>query len=179
MLTRETLLAFLRRLGAAADTPGRCFLTGGASALLEGWRRTTVDIDLHFDPEPAGVFEAIPGLKRDLGVNVKLAAPFHFVPVPAGWADRSPAVGQFGRLEVHHFDFIGQALAKLARGFARDLEDVQAMLARGFITPAGLRHAFEEVQPLLVRYPALDAAALARRVAALAALADRPDASRP
>lgn len=168
-LTRETLPAFLRRLGAAAHTPGRCFLTGGASALLEGWRRTTVDIDLHFDPEPAGVFEAIPGLKRELGVNVKLAGPPQFVPVPAGWADRSPAVGQFGRLEVRHFDFLGQALAKLARGFTRDQDDVRAMLARGLVTAAGLRRAFEEVQPQLLRYPALDAAALA----------DRPDASRP
>ena len=173
-LTRETLLAFLHQLGASAHTPGRCFLTGGASALLEGWRRTTVDIDLHFEPEPAGVFEAIPGLKRELGVNVELAAPFHFVPVPAGWADRSPVVGQFGRLEVLHFDFTGQALAKLARGFTRDLDDVQAMLARGFVTAAGLRRAFQEVQPQMLRYPALDAAALGRRVAALA---DRPDAS--
>ena len=59
-LTKEKLLRFLDRLGASAKSPGTCFITGGGSALLLGWRETTVDIDLKFDPEPAGVFDAIP-----------------------------------------------------------------------------------------------------------------------
>lgn len=41
----------------------------GGIALLLGWRETTIDVDLKFDPEPAGVFVAIPGLKRALHIN--------------------------------------------------------------------------------------------------------------
>ena len=53
-LTKEKLLDFLARLGASARTPGACFITGGGSAILLGWRETTIDVDLKFDPEPAG-----------------------------------------------------------------------------------------------------------------------------
>ena len=44
------------------------------------WRETTIDLDLTFDPEPAGVFEAIPALKRELQVHVELAASSDFRP---------------------------------------------------------------------------------------------------
>ncbi|WP_419949778.1 hypothetical protein [Candidatus Palauibacter sp.] len=55
----------MRRLGGAARSPGRIYLVGGSSAVLVGWRETTVDVDLKLDPEPAGVFEAIePALVR-------------------------------------------------------------------------------------------------------------------
>lgn len=163
-LTREKLLEFLRRLGGAARTPGRCYVTGGTSAVLVGWRGTTVDVDLCFDPEPAGVFEVIPRLKEELAVNVELAAPKDFIPVPAAWAADSPHVGTFGLLEVFHFDFTSQALAKLARGHARDLADVRAMLERRLVTVAKVRRALTEVQPHLVRYPALEAGTFVARI---------------
>jgi hypothetical protein len=88
-LTKEKLLMFLDRLGASARSPGACFITGGGSALLLGWRETTIDIDLKFDPEPAGVFDAIPGLKRALHINVELAAPSDFLPPLERWRERS------------------------------------------------------------------------------------------
>jgi hypothetical protein len=61
-LTREKIVRFLEQLGSSARTPGRCYITGGGSALLLGWRDTTIDIDLKCDPEPACVFESIPTL---------------------------------------------------------------------------------------------------------------------
>jgi hypothetical protein len=48
---------------------------GGATAVLFGWRNTTVDVDLKLEPEPAGVLEALlveiaaPRL-RSLGLGV-------------------------------------------------------------------------------------------------------------
>jgi hypothetical protein len=54
------------------------------------------------------------------------------------------------------YDFTAQALAKIERGHQRDLADVQAMLARGLVTPAGLRDAFAQIEPQLYRYPAID-----------------------
>lgn len=43
----ERINAFIRELGRAARAPARLHLTGGATAVLEGWRATTVGIDIH------------------------------------------------------------------------------------------------------------------------------------
>jgi len=104
-LTKEKLLKFLDRLGASAKAAGTCFITGGASAVLLGWREATIDVDLKFDPEPAGVFEAIPALKRALQVNVELAAPSDFLPPLRQWRERCKFIGRYGHLEVYHYDF--------------------------------------------------------------------------
>jgi hypothetical protein len=48
------------------------------------------------------------------------------------------------------------ALAKLERGFNQDLLDVEALLARGLIDPERLRATFEEIEPLLFRFPTVD-----------------------
>jgi hypothetical protein len=40
-----------RQLGRASPSRVRIYLTGGATAVLEGWRETTIDIDLRFEPE--------------------------------------------------------------------------------------------------------------------------------
>jgi hypothetical protein len=87
----ERLLA---ELGRRARGPGRIYLTGEATALLHGWRGSTVDIDLKLDPEPAGAFEAIAELKDELDVNVELASPDQFVPrFQVGRSDRSSSRG--------------------------------------------------------------------------------------
>ena len=36
----------MQALGAAANAETRVYFTGGATAVLEGWRATTVDVDL-------------------------------------------------------------------------------------------------------------------------------------
>jgi hypothetical protein len=56
-----------------------------ATALLLGLRDQTIDLDIKFDPEPRGAFEAIAQLKNSLDVNVKLAAPSDFIPVTSDW----------------------------------------------------------------------------------------------
>ena len=70
----------MKRLGAESRGPGRIYLVGGASAVLLGWRATTVDVDLKLDPEPVGVFEAVARAKDALNINVELAAPDDFMP---------------------------------------------------------------------------------------------------
>jgi len=47
-----------------------------------------------------------------------------------------------------------QALAKIERGHAQDLEDVIQFLHGGFVSAAELREVFARIQPALVRYPA-------------------------
>jgi hypothetical protein len=53
-------------LGREAQGSGCIYFTGGASALLIGWRRSTVGIDIRLDPEPPGIFQAISKLKQEL-----------------------------------------------------------------------------------------------------------------
>lgn len=40
----------MRAAGEAAAREGVCYLTGGATAVLLGWRATTIDVDLRLEP---------------------------------------------------------------------------------------------------------------------------------
>jgi hypothetical protein len=156
----ETNSAKVRRLmeelGRRAKGPGAVFLTGGATAVLVGWRDTTVDIDLKLNPEPAGVFDAIAQLKDELDINIELAAPDDFIPALPGWRERSPYIGTWGQVEFFHYDLYAQALAKIERGHARDLSDVRELVSRGLIETEQLCTGFEQIRGELKRFPAID-----------------------
>jgi hypothetical protein len=160
----ERIRAFMRALGAEADRPGRVYLTGGATAVLVGWRETTIDVDLKLEPESDRLLRAIVRLKELLEVNVELAAPDQFIPELPGWRERSAFVAREGHLDFHHYDLYAQALAKIERGHAQDETDVEAMLSRGLIDRAELRRLFAEIEPVLFRFPAIDARAYRRAV---------------
>src|SRR6266404_6137041 len=163
-VTAETLKRFMQELAGAARSPGKVYFTGGATALLLGFRDQTIDIDLKLDPEPAGVFEAIALLKSRLDLNVELASPDDFIPPASDWRERSRHIVSIGQLEFFHYDFALQALAKLERGHAQDLEDVSSFLVGGFVTAAELRNTFAQIKPNLVRYPAIDPRQFKRKV---------------
>ena len=155
-VTIETLGQFMRELAASARSPGKVYLTGGATALLLGFRQQTIDIDLKLDPEPAGAFEAIAKLKDKLNVNVELASPDDFIPRPPDWRERCQSIDAIGQVQFFHYDFALQALAKLERGHAQDVEDVKSLFRGGFVTLGRLRDTFEAIEPELIRYPAID-----------------------
>ena len=152
----ERLAEFMRVLGASATGPGRIYLTGGATAVLYGWRSSTVDVDLKMVPEQDALFRAIPRLKEALSINVELASPADFIPELPGWAERSPTIGSEGSITFHHYDFYAQALSKIERGHTKDLDDVEQLMIRGLVMPDRLRALFEAIEPGLVRYPAID-----------------------
>ena len=81
-----------RGLGRIARDPVRIYLTGGATAVLEGWRQTTIDVDLRLEPEADELLRAFPALKERLGINIELASPPDFIPELPGWRERSPFV---------------------------------------------------------------------------------------
>lgn len=156
LLDADRLRRFMHALGLRAPDDGVCYLTGGATAVLVGWREATIDIDLRLVPEQDVLLRALPELKEQLELNVELAYPGDFVPMPPSWEERSTFVVQEGRLTFRHVDLYAQALAKLERGHTRDLEDVHAMLSRGLVTPVKLRELFAEIEVELYRYPAID-----------------------
>lgn len=155
---------FLRLLGRRTRAPGRLYLVGGASAVLVGWRDATIDIDIHLSADDGEILRQIPGLKDELQVNVELAAPSQFVPVPSGWEDRSAFISREGPLDVFHYDFLSQALAKVERGHRQDVVDVAEMLGRGLVDPAALLVASEAIDGELYRYPAVDPPSFRRAV---------------
>jgi hypothetical protein len=160
----ERIQRLMRLLGAAADGDTAAYFTGGATAVLLGWRQSTIDVDLLFVPERDAILHAIPRLKDELQVNVELASPGDFIPVPAGWEERSIFVTRQGLLSFFHYDPYAQALAKLERAHALDLKDVQAFIEQGLVEPSRALRYFEQIEPDLYRYPALDPRAFRERV---------------
>ncbi len=143
-------------LGERIRDTGRIYFAGGATALLYGWRATTIDIDLKADPEPAGLFEAIAVLKDELDINVELASPDDFIPAIPGWRERSLFLARHGSIDFFHYDPYGQALSKLQRRHDRDLVDARFLVERGLIRAEKLREMFALIEPQLIRYPAID-----------------------
>ena len=152
------------RLGRVARAQVRLYLTGGATAVLEGWRDSTIDVDLRFEPESDELLREIPALKEILGVNIELASPPDFIPELPGWRERSPFLFRDGHVDVHHFDPYSQALSKIERGFVQDGEDVRELLQRALVDPVRLRELFDAIEPELFRYPAIDPPSFRRKV---------------
>jgi hypothetical protein len=153
-----------RELGRVAWVPVCVYLAGGATAVLQGWRESTIDVDLRFEPEADELLRALPALKERLEINIELASPPDFIPELPGWRERSPLVFREGKVAVHHFDPYSQALSKIERGFEQDLGDVRNMLADGLVEPSRLRTFFDAIEPDLYRYPAIDPAAFRRKL---------------
>lgn len=156
--------AFIDALGALTREPTTLYLVGGATAVLEGWRPTTIDVDLRLEPDSDELLRALPDLKERLYINVELASPLDFIPEVPGWRDRSPFVAQEGQLTVRHFDPYAQALAKLERGFDQDLSDVEALVGRGLVDPHEAMRLFGIIEPELFRFPAIDPSAFRETV---------------
>lgn len=47
----QTIVVFFRELSRAATKSADVFLTGGATAVLFGWRGNTLDVDLKLIPD--------------------------------------------------------------------------------------------------------------------------------
>ncbi|HTV39939.1 MAG TPA: hypothetical protein VMF08_05155 [Candidatus Sulfotelmatobacter sp.] len=149
---------FMAILGKRVAGDGSIYLTDGATAVLHGWRPMTIDVDLKPEPEPRGLFEALAVLKDELDINVELASPDQFIPAIPGWQERSLFIGRFGAIIFFHYDPYGQALSKLQRGHERDIRDARSMLKTGMIQTGRLREFFAQIEPQLIRFPAIDPA---------------------
>jgi hypothetical protein len=150
--------------GRAARGDLRVYLVGGATAVLLGWRATTIDVDLVMRPEDETLLRAIPELKEALQINVELASPLDFIPVPQGWEDRGMFIDRTGRVDFFHFDLYAQALAKVERSHRQDLADVQEMVSRGLVDRGRALEYFARIEPELYRFPAIDPPTFRRAV---------------
>ena len=80
LIDADRLAMFMQRLGEEGERAGRVYFTGGATALLLGWRATTIDVDIKLDSEAQPLLRVVPRLKEELEINVELASPADFIP---------------------------------------------------------------------------------------------------
>src|SRR4051812_5308219 len=163
-VTARKLQIFMEELAARAQSPGNVYFTGGATALLFGMRKKTIDLDIRFEPDPRGVFEAIAKLKNKLDINIELASPADFIPVTSDWKTKSIFIALIGHLGFYHYDLRAQALAKIERGYAQDIMDARGFLSAGKISKDGFQAYLLAVKPGFLRYPAIDVGSLEAKV---------------
>jgi len=178
-LTGEALRGLMREIARRA--PGgrsyRIFLVGGGTAVLAGWRSSTIDADLHADDE--AVFRDIQDIKERLQVNVELARPEDFVPALAGTEARHVLIETIGRVSFYCYDPYAQLLSKVVRGFRKDMLDAQSFITSGMVEPERFRSLVHGIpEAAYARYPALSQRAVLEAVDAfLAQIGDRPSPS--
>ncbi len=137
----------------------RVFVLGGGSALLYGWRDSTVDADLYTDREE--LFANIQAIKEKLKVNVELVRPEHFVPALEGTEERHLFIKEIESVSFFHYDPYAQLLSKLVRGFAQDLSDARHFLDDGLVDSNHFRDLVIGIDTAeYAKYPVLSKAAV-------------------
>jgi hypothetical protein len=166
-LTRERLHSLLREIARTAPRGRhRVFVVGGGTAVWFGWRASSVDADLFSEDD--AVFRDVQAVKERLNVNVEFSRPEHFVPALPGSEDRHVVLETLGRVSFFHYDPYAQVLAKLVRGFGRDVEDVRDFVASGLVDPDRLRNLVRAIpDTALAKYPSLSRESLARALECL------------
>lgn len=160
-LTRRCVEEVMAELARCAPHGGeyRVLLVGGGTAVLIGWRESTIDIDLYSDQE--AVFRDIQAIKERLNVNIEFARPEHFVPSLTGTEDRHVFIQTIGNVNFFHYDPYAQLLSKVVRGFRRDLADAKKFVSSGMVDLTvflDLVRAIPEAE--YAKYPAISRAAI-------------------
>ena len=63
LATADRIRLFLARLGREARKPVTAYLTGGSTAVLMGWRESTIDIDIKFVPDSGDLLRLVPAVE--------------------------------------------------------------------------------------------------------------------
>jgi hypothetical protein len=164
-VTRESLRALMRELARVAPrrVSGRVFIVGGGTAVWLGWRASTIDVDLHGEPDR--LFTHIQDVKERLRVNIEFARPEDFVPPLAGSEARHMFIEKMGSISFYHHDPYAQTLSKVVRGFGSDLEDARSFVASGLVDPNRLQELVHAIPAsAYARYPALSSDAVMEAV---------------
>ena len=137
----------------------RIYLVGGGTAVLEGWRESSIDADLYAKQDD--IFRDVQGIKERLHLNIEFARPEDFVPPLEGTESRHVFIETVGRVSFYHYDPYAQLLSKVVRGFARDLADARAFIASGMVDPEQFRQLVAAVpESIYSKYPRLSSAAV-------------------
>ncbi|MCB9824725.1 MAG: hypothetical protein H6805_02735 [Planctomycetes bacterium] len=168
-VTPERLAILMQALSASAPRgmEFRVCMVGGGTAILRGWRASSLDVDLAVDDDR--VLRDIQRLKDELDINIELVEPTAFVPALQGAADRHVFIRKIKRVAWYHYDPYTQVLAKLVRGLERDLADARRFVEDGLVDMDTLQRLVDAVpDAAYARYPSLSKGAVRRAVEAFA-----------
>jgi len=164
-LTRKGVHDLMRELARSAPRRGtyRVYFVGGATAVLQGWRASTIDADLYSDKEE--IFRDVQGIKERLELNIEFARPEDFVPALAGSTSRHVFIETVGKVSFYHYDPYAQLLSKVIRGFDRDLQDARSFLESGMVDAKRFRALVDAIpEAAYAKYPALSRRAVLEAV---------------
>jgi hypothetical protein len=146
----------MKELARSAPRRGthRVFFVGGGTAVLEGWRTSTIDADLYSDRDD--IFRDIQAIKERLKLNIEFARPEDFVPALAGSDTRHVFIEKVGTVSFHHYDPYAQLLSKIVRGFDRDMQDARSFVASGMVDAKRFRSLVSRIPgAAYAKYPGL------------------------
>ena len=175
-LTREGLQELMAELAHSAPRGEsfRVYVVGGGTAVLSGWRASTIDADLHAERDE--VFRDIQGIKDRLGLNIEFARPEHFVPALAGSADRHLFIDRVGSVDFFHYDPYAQLLSKIVRGFRKDMLDAERFVKSGMVDPRRFEELIRGIpDSAYARYPNLSRDAVLAAVEAFVSKVEKED----
>jgi len=164
-LTRKGLHDLMKELARSAPRRGsyRVFFVGGGTAVLEGWRASTIDADLYSDKDE--IFHDVQGIKERLKLNIEFARPEDFVPALAGSESRHVFIETVGKVSFYHYDPCAQLLSKVVRGFNRDMQDASSFVTSGMVDPERFRSLVNGIPDAAYsKYPALSRRAVLEAV---------------
>lgn len=132
----------------------RVYIVGGGTAVLAGWRESTIDADLASDDD--AVFRDVQGIKERLRLNIEFARPEDFVPPLKGSKERHVLIKTIGRVSFYHYDPHAQLLSKVIRGFHRDMQDAHEFIRSRMVDPAVFRNLVDGIpDDSFAKYPTL------------------------
>lgn len=141
----------------------RVYLVGGGTAVLEGWRESSIDADLYAAQDD--IFRDVQAIKERLQLNIELARPEDFVPPLEGTDARHVFIETVGAVSFYHYDPYAQLLSKIVRGFARDLTDARALITSGMVDPKRFEQLVAAIpEAVYAKYPRLSAQAVREAV---------------
>lgn len=164
-LTRESLGELMTELARTSPKRGTfaVFIVGGGTAVLSGWRSSTIDADLYSEREE--VFRDIQAIKERLELNIEFARPEQFVPPLDGTHRRHVFIQRVGNIDFYHYDPYAQLLSKIVRGFRKDLLDAHRFVESGMVEPRSFRALVDAIpESAYANYPAISRAAVAAAV---------------
>ncbi len=153
----------MEALGKQISQPITVYFVGGATAVLLGFRSSTIDVDLKFEPDLQEMYKAIRDIKEELNMNVELASPDHFIPPLPEWKERSIFIDRVGHVSFYHYDLYTQVLAKIERGWKLDLQDAENFVKYS-VDMDQLMKFFYQVQEDFIRYPGVEPKKLEKKL---------------
>ena len=163
-VSKSRLIQFLSELALGSSTePSRVYLIGGATAVLLGWRPSTLDVDLCAERDQ--VLQQISELKKRLQINVELGRPEDSVPPLEGSSERHLFIETIGPVSYFHYDPYAQAFSKIVRGFNTDVVDATQFVRAKLVLPRELQRLVKAIPASgYLPYPRLSRLAVERAV---------------